>query len=197
MKVASFLTIGCSFALVACSGTGGGSKAIYHPDVGPFDENGDYVVALADAPVKKNFFSRSNRASVPEVKAPAPIRQAKPQLVAEVKPQPQPQPVSRPVTVSRPVPTPASSRTVVISSSPKPAQRPVATPAPPAPKPAPKPQAVVMKPKKAAPIRHVVKSSDTLFGLSRKYGVSVSSIQRANGIKGSTIVTGKTILIPR
>ena len=38
---------------------------------------------------------------------------------------------------------------------------------------------------------------DTLYGLSRKYGTSVSAIQRANKLKGTTIVRGKTLLIPR
>ncbi|GHC50144.1 LysM peptidoglycan-binding domain-containing protein [Roseibacillus persicicus] len=200
MKLVSFLTVICSLALVACSGTtGGGSKAIYHPDVGPFDENGDYIPELADAPVKKNFFSRRKPDPEPEVKAPEP---PKPQRIARATPQPKPQVVSRPTTVTRPTTPSIPPRTVVISSTPKPVQRAVVKPAPtpvgkPAPKPAPKPKAVVMKPKKPAPVRHVVKSSDTLYSLSRKYGTTVSSIQRANGLKGNTIITGSTLLIPR
>ncbi|MGJ8724849.1 MAG: LysM peptidoglycan-binding domain-containing protein [Roseibacillus sp.] len=194
MKIVHLLTFCASFALIACSGSGG-SKAIYHPDVGPFDENGDYVVALADAPVRKNIFSRSKKPKAApkpkkvEAPKPAPV-----QRVAQVAP---PTPAPRPVAPVRSAPP----RTVVIAQSPRPqttqavpvvrAQpKPVAAPAP-----APKP--VVMKPKKKAPVRHLVRKSDTLYGLSRKYGVSVGSIQRANSIKGSTIVTGKTLLIPR
>lgn len=44
---------------------------------------------------------------------------------------------------------------------------------------------------------HTVSGGDTLWGLSRKYGVSVDDIRQANGITGDTIVTGQTITIPR
>jgi LysM repeat protein len=56
---------------------------------------------------------------------------------------------------------------------------------------------VAVKPKKKSPITHTVKKGDTLYGLSRKYGTSVSSIQRANRLKGSNIGLGKKLIIPR
>jgi len=43
---------------------------------------------------------------------------------------------------------------------------------------------------------HKVSGSDTLWGLSRKYGTTVSAIQRANGLSDTTIRTGSTIKIP-
>jgi LysM repeat protein len=43
---------------------------------------------------------------------------------------------------------------------------------------------------------HTVRSGDTLYGLSRKYKVSVSSIQRANSLKGTVIRDGKKLRIP-
>ena len=44
---------------------------------------------------------------------------------------------------------------------------------------------------------HSVVSGDTLWGLSRKYGVSVDSIRNANsGISGDTIIPGQTLTIP-
>lgn len=43
---------------------------------------------------------------------------------------------------------------------------------------------------------HVVVSGDTLFGLERKYGVSVKAIQDANNLKGSKINVGKKLFIP-
>ena len=43
---------------------------------------------------------------------------------------------------------------------------------------------------------HKVGASDTLWGLSRKYGTTVSAIQRANGLSDTTIRTGTTIKIP-
>ncbi|KAG1330226.1 Peptidoglycan-binding lysin domain [Cocos nucifera] len=37
---------------------------------------------------------------------------------------------------------------------------------------------------------------DTLWGLSRKYGVSIEAIKEANGITGDTIYAGKKLIIP-
>ncbi len=43
---------------------------------------------------------------------------------------------------------------------------------------------------------HTVAAGDTLWGLSKKYGVSVQEIQKANKMKDAKIMTGKTIKIP-
>ena len=43
---------------------------------------------------------------------------------------------------------------------------------------------------------HTVKKGDTLSALSRRYAVSVSAIQRANGLRSSVIVLGKKLRIP-
>ena len=45
--------------------------------------------------------------------------------------------------------------------------------------------------------RHVVRRGDTLYGLSRRYGVSVNSLRRANGLKGDLIRRGQVLVIPR
>jgi len=73
----------------------------------------------------------------------------------------------------------------------KPQVRPNPQPVKPAPPPKPKP-----KPKPKVTY-HTVSRGDTLYGLSRKYGTSVSSIQRANGISGSLIRIGQRLKIPR
>ena len=57
-----------------------------------------------------------------------------------------------------------------------------------------KPEPVRAKPKI---VLHVVKRGDTLYGLARKYGSSVSKIQKTNGLRGTLIVDGKTLFIPR
>ncbi len=59
----------------------------------------------------------------------------------------------------------------------------------PKPKPAPKPSSSARS--------HTVKRGDTLYGLSRKYGVSVSAIQRANKLRNTTIHVGQRLSIPR
>jgi len=43
---------------------------------------------------------------------------------------------------------------------------------------------------------HRIVSGDTLYGLARKYGTSVSAIKRANGMTSDVIFKGKTIKIP-
>ena len=43
---------------------------------------------------------------------------------------------------------------------------------------------------------HRIVSGDTLYGLARKYGTSVSTIKRANGMSSDVIIKGKTIKIP-
>ncbi|KAK9284874.1 hypothetical protein L1049_024054 [Liquidambar formosana] len=37
---------------------------------------------------------------------------------------------------------------------------------------------------------------DTLWGLSRKYGVTIDAIKEANGLTGDTIYAGKKLIIP-
>jgi LysM repeat protein len=69
-----------------------------------------------------------------------------------------------------------------------------ATMEPPRPKPKVKPN-----PRKVRPptIRHRVKTGDTLYGLSRKYGTTVSKIQKANQLRGTIIINGSVLVIPR
>ena len=43
---------------------------------------------------------------------------------------------------------------------------------------------------------HVVAKGDSLWGLSKKYGVSQDAIRAANGLSGNTIVIGTTLQIP-
>lgn len=67
-------------------------------------------------------------------------------------------------------------------------------------RPSTKPRTVSTK-TKATPSRsssryHTVKSGDTLYALSRKYKVSVSSIQRANSLSSTVIRDGKKLRIP-
>lgn len=43
---------------------------------------------------------------------------------------------------------------------------------------------------------HKIKNGETLGGIARKYGVSVSAIKKANGMKNDNIRAGKTLKIP-
>ena len=51
-------------------------------------------------------------------------------------------------------------------------------------------------PPAGGPRSHTVVRGDTLWGLSRKYGVSADSIRAANNISNDTVVLGSTLNIP-
>lgn len=101
---------------------------------------------------------------------PPPGSKPKPQRVAKKEEQP-PQ---IPVVDVRP-----TADSVVVKPKP--------TPPKPKPKPKPKPQFVF----------HKVQRGDTLSGLSRRYGTSISKIKSANGISGTIIRLGQTLKIPK
>jgi membrane-bound lytic murein transglycosylase D len=44
---------------------------------------------------------------------------------------------------------------------------------------------------------HTVRSGDSLYAIARKYGSSVSDIRQANGLRGSLIRPGQTLVVPR
>lgn len=43
---------------------------------------------------------------------------------------------------------------------------------------------------------HIVKKGETLYSISRSYGVSVESIQKANGLSGNNVQVNQKIMIP-
>ncbi|MDB6079595.1 MAG: putative endopeptidase p60 [Akkermansiaceae bacterium] len=86
--------------------------------------------------------------------------------------------------------------------TPAPAPAPAATPRP-APRPAASTPAASPAPKPSAPEPiagsgkvHVVGKGDTLWGIGKKYGVSVDSIKKANGLTKDTVVLGAKLQIP-
>lgn len=194
----SLLTATAVF-LASCSDKG---TPAYNPEVGPFDEDGNYIEAWADNPPKK-------KASSTSWKTPAPAKRKEPKTSSWKKPKPivwgsgswktkkaetpappvvvpaRPQVVSRPkpvVTPPRPRPEPVVVR--------KPAPKPVPVVKP---KPKPKPAPVKVTPKLR---RHTVAKGETLYSLSRRYGVTVRDIQKANGISSTTIRDGQSLAIP-
>ena len=217
MMAMAFGALGC----VSCGGGGSIAASSYNPGYGPFDKNGNYVEAWADKPAKKHWWARKPAAKPEDPPAETKTKKSPPVVAKTSPPEPsraaakprrsssrpgryRPGP-SRPTSVSSrqasAKPQPVASvpapkpKPRPVASTPKPKPRPVASVAKPKPKPKPKP--VKVTPKKPAPRKHLVKKGDTLYGLSRKYGTSVSSIQRANGLKGTTIQLGRTLKIPR
>ncbi|MCP5536970.1 MAG: LysM peptidoglycan-binding domain-containing protein [Akkermansiaceae bacterium] len=171
-----------SMLLAGCGGGGGGfvsenhSNRGYNPGVGPFDSRGNYVERWADDK-SKGVWWRSSSTTGPAAVASKPA--VTPPVIAS-NTTPTPGPASRPTGV-RPTP-PVGGHT---------------TPTPQA-RPQPKPKPVVKAtPKRKPPIRHTVRSGDTLWALSQKYKTSVTAIQRANGLKGTNLKIGRSLLIPR
>ncbi|MCE9519386.1 MAG: LysM peptidoglycan-binding domain-containing protein [Verrucomicrobia bacterium] len=53
------------------------------------------------------------------------------------------------------------------------------------------------KSKSTTSTRYVVKKGDTLEKIARRYGISVSKLKSANGLKSGVVRTGRTLKIPR
>ena len=143
----------------------------------PFDEKGNYKSdwVASGGPSASEMSSRQEgfwRSSHGGGVTPAGHEPA----LEEVAPEPEPDP--EPVRVASSLP----KATPVVRSEPKPTPKPT-------PKPAPKPKPVASR-------SHTVKSGDTLYSLSIKYGTSVSKIQSANGMSGTLIRVGQKLKIP-
>ncbi|KAF8413715.1 hypothetical protein HHK36_001707 [Tetracentron sinense] len=54
----------------------------------------------------------------------------------------------------------------------------------------------ILEIKESSPRAVEIVKGDTLWGLSRKYGVSIDAIKEANGLAGDTIYAGKKLVIP-
>ncbi len=176
------------FLLTSC-GSGGGSVTEnrstrgYNPGVGPFDSNGNYVERWADDKSKGRWWRKSSSKPAAIAKTTPPV--TPPVITSAITPSP---PVIR---STQPLPRPPVSGTTIPLTKPKPTV--VSRPKP---KPKPKPVKKI-KPKSKPPITHTIRKGDTLYGISRKYKISVTAIQRANGLKGTNLRIGQKLLIPR
>lgn len=171
--------------LPSCSNIGG-SLADHPSGTGPFDARGNYVEAWADNP------SQWRRSSQPQVRDPEPDA---PVLASNTPPPP----------VVTPSPRPVSTTTTVINTRPQQPRTPTTTASKPKPavtsaavqKPKPKPVASKPAPKPSSSSRHTVRKGDTLYGIAKRYGTSVTAIQKANRMSGTVIRPGQSLVIPR
>jgi LysM repeat protein len=181
-----------SLFAVFTSCTNTGTTAGSPGSVGPFDARGNYVEAWADNPSKW----RKGQTEIVEAEPDRPA--------ADV-------PVVPPVIAANAVPKPVSSTTTTVYR-PKPAT--VSNPKPRTGSTAssssskPKPKAVVVKPKttpkvaakskpKPKTTRHTVRSGDSLYAIAKRYGTTASAVQKANGLKSTTIRPGQSLAIPK
>ncbi len=182
----SFLSLfGSIFAvgiMSSCNSTGGG---VADTGYGPFDSRGNYVEAWADNPSKWNRRSSFKDSS--------PVEDLSSELLASND--------SPPSNVT-PISTSTSSRQVEVASlkksvtPPKTTVKSSTTPksTTSVAKTSNKTKAVATKPSST---RVVVKKGDTLSALALRYRSSVSSIQRANGMRDTKLAIGRSLVIPR
>lgn len=195
--VAVFGSVLVSGLLSSCSSGGRVADTGY----GPFDSRGNYVEAWADNP------SKWNRRSI--AKDSSPVEDAAPELLASNDSPPSNlTPIttstsSREVEVARMKPSTSSSTsrsTVAKTSTAKPKSTGTASTSS-----KPKSSASVAKTSskskavasKSRSTRVVVKKGDTLSGLAARYGSSVSTIQKANGMRDTKLAIGRSLVIPR
>ena len=154
--------------LTSCSNTGG-STAGNPGGTGPFDARGNYVEAWADSPSKWRSGSQQIVEAQPDRPA-ADVPVVPPTVLAANE---TPKPVAtRTTTVYRP----KTTSTTVSNTRPK-------------------PKAVAKaKPKST---RHTVRSGDSLYAIAKRYGTTASAVQKANGLKGTTIRPGQSLSIPK
>lgn len=172
----------------------------------PFDEKGNY---LADVVAGKKKGSPASKPEPPPVKSYVDTYEKPPEpKIASNSPNYETPPPAVLENPYGPADSDSSSGSSTadkpretVSSKPKPKPTPAAKP-----KPKPKPKVVAKakpKPKpKPAPkppstISHTVSKGETLYGLAKRYGTSVSAIKSASGLSSDTLRDGRTIKIPR
>jgi LysM repeat protein len=170
-------------------------------DYGPFDENGNYVEEWADNPKyskERNIppaISDLDSGMVAAHETPLPSTTPSPPSVTPPPPRPpipsQQSSSSRTASTSKPKATvkPKATASTKASTSTKPkttAAKPTAKP---------KVAATKPKPKVTSPTRVVVKKGDTLSELALRYKTSVTAIQKANGLRGTDLQIGKSLVI--
>lgn len=188
LSLAAFTAI-----LSSCGSTGGGSTGKNPGGTGPFDRNGNYVEAWADNPSK--WGKRNSSPVADDVPAIASNEQPPSNAVplSDSKPVEIVRSSSKPVRTSEVIVAPRQkSRTTETASRPKPkvSEQTAST------KTKTKPKAVT-KTKSSSPSRYVVKKGDSLSLIASRNKTSVSALQRANGISGTLIQPGKSLVIPR
>ncbi len=184
---------------VSCGGGIGSSGNIYDPGYGPFDKKGNYIEADADKKAKQKRRPGFSGGSKTVAKKTTPTVEEKPAETIVSEPSPPKVTVIKkatPTTTAKPKATTAPVKKTYVAPKPKP--KVVSKPKPKpkvVPKPKPKPK-VVVKPKPKT-IYHKVSKGDTLYSISRKYGTSVSAIQKTNGVKGTLIKVGSSLKIAK
>ncbi len=222
MKVALWISAACAlpFILVSCGNGGGGGSGngSQQAGIGPFDSQGRYREEWADNPSQwRRPGGSSSRVTktddVPQValneqpplnsvplatSSPKPtIAETKTKTTATSKKESEAvvvktRPLNQSERDSLATKTKSKSKSepeVTVKKKTKPEPEVVKA------KSKPKPKTTVTAKSKST--RHVVKPGDSLSSIASRYGCSISALQRENGISGTLIRDGRTLIIPK
>ena len=162
------------------------------PNVGPFDKDGNYVEAWADDPTKwRAYTPKDVDRELPQIAKneqppdhSVPLEAGKPHAKLQAA-----GPRSKTDTTHSVVKSTAKSKTHTAQEEEPPKPKSSVTKA--------KSSTATSKTTKASKTtRHTVKSGDSLSSIATRYGTTVSALKSANGISGSTIRDGKSLVIP-
>jgi LysM repeat protein len=215
-----------SFSLffASCANKGGGIAGSTNPQgLGPFDSRGNYVEAWADSPSQWKKGSSHQIADAQPDRAASTTIPVSPEFVKVEEVPSNAVPYQQgPTTVVYKKSTPTPTRHVEEEDAPKSKTKSTAVAkntsksspssssktttkskssssvakSTPKPKTTVKKELVKSKPK-AKSTSHTVKSGDNLYNIAKRYGTSVSAIQKANGTKSAMIRPGQSLVIPR
>ena len=190
--------VALSGILSSCS-SGGAGGGLADTGYGPFNSRGDYVEEWADNPAKWNRRALAQN-NVPDLGDAEPILMASNDAPpSNLSPMTSVAP-SRPSTAAKPKSAGASTIAANRSSNANTVASTKSKSSPTLAKtstkltPSTKKQTVSLK---SQPARVTVKKGDTLSALASRHGSSVSAIQRANGMRDTKIVVGRSLVIPR
>ena len=177
--------------LASCGTTGSGGSVSNHPSgTGPFDSRGNYVEAWADNPSKwKRGGGVPSKPGESLVMNDEPPANSVPIPTAENTRQPGPIASAPMASATRTVRNTSSTKTTATrrpasSSTASKSKSKSAT-------------ASRAKTKKPTSSRYTIIKGDTLSAIAARNRTTVSALQRANGIKGSLIRPGWSLVIPR
>lgn len=206
MKLAlQFTAAGISILALASCGSSNLASNSGPSGTGPFDSRGNYIEEWADNPSKW----KRNSAS--------PSKPGESLVLTSISDEPPMNSVPLPTAADTPMPGNIGSTPVIVRttqprssaskpvSAPRPTARPTTTASSSAParstaQAKPKPKATASKPpaKKAPAVtRYTIKRGDTLSSIASRHGTTVNALRSANGIKGSIIHPGKTLVISK
>jgi LysM repeat protein len=174
------------------------------PNVGPFDSRGTYVEAWADDPSKWRPYTPKDVEGDPPKFAKneqppensVPLAPGNTAQIKTASSSHQSKPAAARAVAQSPSKPKADARRTVTTSHAKPKSNTERTAKSPSKTKAKSSVAKTQPKAKPASARHTVKPGDSLSSIAASHGTTVTALKKANGISGTLIRDGKTLVIP-